>query len=173
MTPIRIQGIPTDRFEAYRSGAPDAQGRPAEVQRAEGLANPCRHCLGLIEEGSDKLVLAYRPFESLQPYSECGPIFLHADACERYDELRVPPMFRFYDLTMVRGYGRDDRILYETGAIVEGTRLDEACRDLLSRPEVDYVHVRSKWGCFQCRVDRATDAGASSSGRSRRKHEAQ
>jgi hypothetical protein len=33
--------------------------------------------------------------------------------------------------------------------------LADVCREILSDTTVAYVHVRSKYNCFQCRVDRA------------------
>jgi hypothetical protein len=152
---LRICGIPTDEVERLRRGGGDAHGRAALLRKAEGPANPCRHCLSLIAEGDDKLVLAYRPFARLHPYSETGPIFLHARACERYVAAALPAWFRFMDPALIRGYGSDDWIRYETGAVVPGSGLDSACRRILSDETVAYVHIRSKFNCFQCRVDRA------------------
>lgn len=154
MTKIRIQGLPTDEVVRLRAGAPDANGQPALRRVAEGVANPCRHCLGLIAEGDAKLVLAYRPFDRPQPYAEIGPIFLHGDACERYDGDSVPAWFDFLDPAIVRGYDADDWIRYDTGDVVRGPDLTAACHEILSDPTVAYVHVRSKFNCFQCRVDR-------------------
>lgn len=155
MTKLRIQGLPTDEVIRLRAGAPDANGQPALRRVAEGVANPCRHCLGLIAEGDAKLVLAYRPFDRPQPYAETGPIFLHGDACERYDGDAMPTWFAFLDPAIVRGYDADDWIRYDTGDVVRGPDLTAACRHILSDPTVAYVHVRSKFSCFQCRVDRS------------------
>jgi hypothetical protein len=152
---LRIQGIPTDEVDRIRRGGPDANGQPALVRTAEGLANPCRHCLGLIAEGDDKLVLAYRPFDRPQPYAEIGPIFLHRAACERYDGDAVPAWFDFMDPAIVRGYDGDDWIRYDTGDVVRGAEIAAACRTILADETVAYVHVRSKYNCFQCRIDRA------------------
>jgi hypothetical protein len=151
---LRVRGIPTEHVEHIRRGGPDANGQPALERAAEGLANPCRHCIGLIAEGDAKLVLAYRPFDRPQPYAETGPIFLHKDACERYDADTLPAWFHFLDPAIVRGYGEDDWIRYETGDVVRGTELTTACREILRDPAIAYVHVRSKFNCFQCRVDR-------------------
>jgi hypothetical protein len=151
---LHIEGIPSDHVERIRGGGPDANGQPALVRTAEGLANPCRHCLGLIAEGDTKLVLAYRPFDTPQPYAEIGPIFLHGDPCTRYDGDSVPAWFAFLDPAIVRGYGTDDWIRYETGNVVAGTELEASCRAILRDPTIAYVHVRSKYNCFQCRVDR-------------------
>ena len=152
---LSVRGIATDEVEKIRSGKPDANGQPALLRVAEGLANPCRHCLGLIAEGDKKLVLAYRPFEVLQPYAETGPIFLHADSCPRYDSDSLPQWFDFLDPAVIRGYDADHWIRYDTGDVVRGPEIAAACRTILADPTVAYVHVRSKFNCFQCRVDRA------------------
>ena len=151
---IRVRGIPTDEVDRIRHGGPDANGQPALVRVAEGVANPCRHCLGLIAEGAPKLVLAYRPFEAPQPYAEIGPIFLHRDACARYDGAAVPGWFDYLDPAIVRGYGEDHWIRYDTGHVVRGPELAATCEAILRDPTIAYVHVRSKYNCFQCRVDR-------------------
>jgi hypothetical protein len=109
----------------------------------------------LIAEGEEKLVLSYRPFEHPQPYAETGPIFLHADDCPHYEANRLPAWFTYLTPAIVRGYGYDDWIRYETGEVVAGGDLTAACHRILSSPDVAYVHIRSKFNCFQCRVDRA------------------
>jgi len=154
MTTLRIRGIATDEVGRLRDGGPDANGQAALVRVAEGVANPCRHCLGLIAEGDDKLVLSYRPFDRPQPYAETGPIFLHRTACPRYDDAAVPAWFDFMDPAIVRGYDGEDWIRYDTGDVVRGPEIAAACRTILADPTVAYVHVRSKFNCFQCRVDR-------------------
>ena len=151
---LAVRGIPTRQADALRRGGPDANGQSALVRRAEGQGNPCRHCLQLIADGEDKLVLSYRPFAALQPYAETGPVFLHARDCERYDAEALPAWFAFIAPALVRGYDGDDWIVYETGAVVDGRELEAACRRILAREDVAYVHVRSKFNCFQCRVDR-------------------
>jgi len=151
---LSIRGIPSDEVDRLRGGAPDANGQPALVRVAEGVANPCRHCLGLIAEGDEKLVLAYRPFAAPQPYAETGPIFLHRAACARYESDALPTWFDFLDPAIVRGYGADDWIRYETGDVVRGPELTARCRAILDDASIGYVHVRSKYNCFQCRVDR-------------------
>jgi hypothetical protein len=152
---LAVRGIPSDEVDRIRRGGVDANGQPALTRVAEGVANPCRHCLGLIAEGEEKLVLAYRPFDALQPYAETGPIFLHERPCERYESEMLPPWFDFMDPAIIRGYGSDDWIRYDTGQVVRGTQLTSACRGILGDDTIAYVHIRSKYNCFQCRVDRA------------------
>ncbi len=151
---LHVQGIPTPDYERLRTGGIDAYGQSPLVRISEGPANPCRHCLGLINEGEPKLVLAYRPFAAPQPYAETGPIFLHQNTCARYDSDALPGWFAFLDPAAIRGYGADDWIRYDTGQIVRGSELAGACASILSDASIAYVHVRSKYGCFQCRVDR-------------------
>ena len=150
-----VRGIDTDWVEAIRLGGRDVNGQPAVKTVAQGAANPCRHCLGLIAEGDEKLVLAHRPFGRLQPYAEVGPVFLHASACRRYEGDRLPDWFAHLQPALVRGYGHDDWIRYETGQVVAGAELPGVCERIFENPDVAYVHIRSKFNCFQCRVDRA------------------
>ncbi len=152
---LRISGIPSETVRDLRLGGLDANSQPPVVRMAEGGANPCRHCLGLIAPGDEKLVLAYRPFPAPQPYAETGPIFLHAKECRRYEGESLPPWFAYLQPAIVRGYDNQDWIVYETGKVVPGAELDKECRLILERPDVVYVHIRSKFNCFQCRVDRA------------------
>ena len=151
---LRIGGIATEECERIRRGGLDANAQPALVRVAEGGANPCRHCLGLIREGEGKLVLAHRPFDTLQPYAESGPIFLHAGPCRRYEGNALPRWFDHLDPAIVRGYGEDHWIRYDTGRVVRGPGIADACEAILQDAGVAYVHVRSKFNCFQCRVDR-------------------
>ncbi|MGB4910282.1 MAG: DUF1203 domain-containing protein, partial [Tabrizicola sp.] len=73
---MRYVAIPTSVVRALQAGGVDANGQVPERQRAEGGGNPCRHCLKMIPEGAEMLVLAHRPFPAPQPYAEVGPIFL-------------------------------------------------------------------------------------------------
>lgn len=151
---MRVRGIETEVYERLRTGGADAHGQPALVRAAEGAANPCRHCLGLIASGEPKLIAAYRPFDAPQPYAETGPIFLHQSACARYDGSALPAWFAFLDPAAIRGYDADHWIRYDTGRIVRGGELTTACAAILADDGIAYVHIRSKFGCFQCRVDR-------------------
>lgn len=151
---LAIQGMPTAHAEHLRHGGADANGQAPLRERAEGTGNPCRHCLQQIADGDDKLVLSYRPFTGLQPYAESGPIFLHARDCERYTGDALPAWFAFMAPALVRGYDRRDWIVYATGSVVDGRELEAACRRILANDAVAYVHIRSKFNCFQCRVER-------------------
>jgi len=152
---IVVRGLESPLVQALRAGGLDANGQPPQAMAASGTGNPCRHCLGQIAEGQTKLVLAHRPFPRLQPYAETGPIFLHAADCARYEAAALPAWMTQLQPALVRGYGTDDVIRYDTARVVPGQALEDACREILASPDVAYVHIRSKFNCFQCRVERA------------------
>ncbi|WCK03051.1 DUF1203 domain-containing protein [Agrobacterium tumefaciens] len=155
MTDLVFTAMPAKEAEAFRAGTPDAYGLMPEKAVSPG-GMPCRHCLSQIDEGEAMLILAYRPFPSLQPYAETGPVFLHAEACARYPQTAaVPPILNSPDY-IVRGYGADDRIVYGTGAVTATGEIVSRARQLLARADVAYVHVRSaRNNCYQCRIDTA------------------
>lgn len=156
MNELRFVALASDEVRRLRAGGLDANGQPPERRISDGSHIPCRHCLTEVAAGEPYLVLAYRPFASLQPYAECGPIFLHAGDCARYaDEAAPPRMFGDWLHLLIRGYGADDRIVYGTGGRVDAGELAEAATELLTREDVAYVHVRSaQYNCYQCRIER-------------------
>jgi hypothetical protein len=152
---MRFTPIPTHIVRAYQAGGPDANGQVPERRLSDGDGNPCRHCLRMIPAGAEMLVLAHRPFPTLQPYAELGPIFLCADACAAGGGIEMPQMLDSADY-ILRGYGADDRIVYGTGAVVPRARIVTEAEARLVDPRVAYVHVRSaRNNCFQVRIDAA------------------
>ena len=150
---MRFSPISTPIARAYQSGGLDANGQVPERQISDGDGNPCRHCLNLIPKGAEMLVLAHRPFPAPQPYAEVGPIFLCADACEAGGGEDMPQILES-PTYILRGYGRDDRIVYGTGAVVATETLPEEAARRLADPRIAYVHVRSaRNNCFQVRID--------------------
>jgi hypothetical protein len=153
---MTVKFIPMTEADAahLRTGGLDAYGHKPERQVSDGSGVPCRRCLGLIEKDRAYLVLAWRPFVSLQPYAETGPVFIHADHCEPAEVPATPAMLDSPDY-IVRGYGTDERIVYGTGGIIATTDIPARAATLLSDPKVAFVHVRSaRNNCFQCRIER-------------------
>ena len=153
---ITVTALPTDIVRALQSEAPDAHGLPPERHKSTGAGNPCRHCLRFIPEGEDMLILAYRPFAGLHPYAETGPIFLCSAPCERHAGSEMPEVLRDSPDYLLKGYDRQDRIVYGTGRVVAAGDLAAYAQTVLERSDVDYVHVRSaRNNCYQARIDRA------------------
>lgn len=153
---IRFVPIPTQIANRYRQGQPDAFGLSPEYQAASsGARTPCRHCLQHVPAGKPYLILAHRPFKGLNPYTETGPIFLCADDCaaagsEFPDKILTAPHY------IVSGYSPDERIVYGSGQVVNTFDIPLICGDLLSNPDIAFVHVRSASNnCFLARVERA------------------
>ncbi|QBF29843.1 DUF1203 domain-containing protein [Thalassococcus sp. S3] len=151
----RFEAMPTNEVEAFRNGAPDANGQPARRGVSPGPGTPCRHCLENIPEGEEMLILAYRPFADLHPYAETGPIFLCAKACARYEETDLPPILKTSPDYLIKGYNDQDSIVYGTGAVVETKAMQDRVAQIFEDPAVKYIHVRSaRNNCYQARVDR-------------------
>lgn len=155
MTDIRFSAMPTIDARNLWNGGTDAYGLLPETMVSDGPGHPCRHCLKNIDAGEALLVFAYRPFPELQPYAETGPVFLHKEPCERYAAEEVlPPVLTSPDF-IVRGYNAENRIVYGTGAVTLTAVIRSYATQLLERPEIAYVHVRSaRNNCYQCRIDR-------------------
>ncbi len=151
---MRYMAIPTDVVRAYQAGGLDANGQVPERKVSVGGGNPCRHCLGMIPEGAEMLVLAHRPFPEPQPYAELGPIFLCAAECEAGGGEGLPVMLASPDY-IVRGYGADDRIVYGSGGVVATAAIAARAEELLADPKIAYLHVRSsRNNCYQVRIER-------------------
>lgn len=157
MTDMLFNAMPTEDAEALWSGGVDAYGLAPETMTSTGPGYPCRHCLANIDAGEDLLVFAYRPFPDVQPYAETGPIFLHAKRCERYRAEEIQPVvLRTSNDYILRGYGRNDRIVYGTGAVTLRDDIPAYAANLFARDDIAYIHVRSaRNNCYQCRIDRA------------------
>ncbi len=152
---IRFHPIPTETARAYRAGGLDANGQAPERHISDGKGNPCRHCLTLIPEGRGMLVLAHRPFGTLQPYAELGPIFLCAEPCMAGGGAEMPEILRSASY-IVRGYSAEERIVYGTGGVVPLADIPLVAAEKLSDPRVAFVHVRSASNnCYQLAITRA------------------
>ena len=151
---MKYAAIPSDTARRYQAGGVDSNGQVPEPAVSDGGDNPCRHCLRMIPEGAETLVLAHRPFPSPQPYAELGPIFLCAEPCNVGGGERQPEMLASPDY-IIRGYGVDDRIVYGSGGVVATGSIPARAEALFTDPRVAYLQVRSARNiCFQCRIDR-------------------
>jgi len=156
MTELNFVALATETVRALQAGNPDANGQIPERQISDGGGVPCRHCLNDVAAGEPYLVLAHRPFPQAQPYAETGPIFIHADPCERHGAgAGVPASYLSRTQMLIRGYGDDDRIVDGTGQVVASAEIAGTARDLLEGPGVAYLHLRSASNsCYQCRIER-------------------
>ena len=154
---VKFIAMDSETARHLQNGGKDAYGNVPVRRVSEGGAIPCRHCLKPVAPGEAYLTLAYSPFGERQPYAETGPIFLHAESCERAADTGEPaPMFHFGGEYILRGYDGNDWINYEVADVVPAEALAECAEAMLARDDVAYLHMRSsRFNCYQCRIERA------------------
>jgi len=114
----------------------------------------------MVRRGEPYLVLAYRPFRTLQAYAEVGPIFLCARECAPGSVVDVLPELLASATYIVRGYDLEERIVYGTGQVTPTGEIIAYSDRLLERPEIAFVHVRSASNnCYHVRAERPAGAG--------------
>lgn len=151
---MKFSGLTTQDTAALRQGAGDAFGNAAEPAISNGGGVPCRHCLRLIPEGAPYLIFAHKPFETTQPYSEIGPIFVCAQDCAAPDGT-LPQVLETSQTYLLKAYSKDERIIYGTGAIVTAGDVTLFSQRLLDRPDVAFVDARSASNnCWIARITR-------------------
>ena len=152
---LRFKPLPTDQVRAVQRGEPDVYGNLPERHISAGSGVPCRHCLRQVAKGDTYLVLAWRPFETLQAYAEAGPLFLHAEECAPAADRLDPTGFLQSADYIVRGYDANEQIVYGTGAVTPTDKIAERAEELLGDNRIEFVHVRSAQNnCFQFRIER-------------------
>ena len=82
----KVVAIETAVADTARLNAKDALGFPTFTRPAgEGL--PCRHCLQWIETGAPATFFTLDPFAGTETLPLPGPVYVHADGCERYSSV--------------------------------------------------------------------------------------
>jgi hypothetical protein len=153
MAGYQIVGLPTQvAVEARATGRSPGYGHPIHRELATGTG-PCRSCLGLFEVGAEeRLLLTYRPATGDRTPGAPGPIFIHAEECERYEGTTVPAALTRLPL-LVEGRTHDGRIL--RSEVIRGEDADRVIGECLDIHGVDLVVLRhGEAGCFIARVDR-------------------
>lgn len=151
---LTYRALPTETARAYQRGCVDAYGNKPQHFVSDGDGNPCRHCLRMIAAGEDALLLAYRPFTTVQAFAETGPIFLHARECAAGGGAEPPEILASPDY-IVRGYSADERIVYGTGGVIATASIAARAQELFDQAEIAFVDIRSaRNNCYQCRIVR-------------------
>ena len=148
MRHYRISGIPESLARTVRTTLRSPQyGHPAHVETATGYG-PCRQCLKTFREGEEERILfTYQPFVA-PPLPAPGPVFIHRESCQRYDELGLPEGLGSIPL-VAESYGAAGELL-ERGPV--GPPIEEVLQQQVADPRVDYIHLRNaEAGCFIAR----------------------
>jgi hypothetical protein len=149
---FRIIPLATEVAEAARrtaaTGAPDH----AVITADSPTAFPCRHCLHWAKPGERVILFPYASIPPGHPYSESGPIFVHAERCERYAALREYPA-DFRKGRVFRAYSANHDMIDAEAA--NGAEPEAVIEKLLKNPETAFVHARSVTrGCYTFGIER-------------------
>ena len=153
MPVLRFVGIPEPIANEARLTLKSPQyGHPAHRELARGYG-PCRLCLRTFVAGEeDRLLFTYQPFQEPGSLPSPGPVFIHAEPCDRYDALELPPDFRSFPL-VVEGYASGGRLLAQERVRTESP--EAVLARVLEAHGVAYGHLRNgEAGCFVARVER-------------------
>jgi hypothetical protein len=150
---LRIVPLPTDIAEKARHAAESGAADHAVLDVDSPTGYPCRHCLRWAKPGERVVLFPYASIPAGHPYSETGPIFVHAEPCERYEpsdeypaDFRNGRAFRAYD----GNYNMID------AKVANGDEPEAIIQKLLQNPKTEFVDVRSvSRGCFTFRILRA------------------
>jgi len=155
--------IETETAERFRAAGCDDSGNVLRrvVATADG-GFPCRHCLRCARAGELVLLGSYDLPRPRGIYWTPSPIFLHADACARFESTGVvAPTVRSYSLVSIRAYDGHDQCLYDLGQVCPGEEVDAPLQRALEDQRTAFVNIHTaRPGCWLTRVERVGRCGA-------------
>ena len=150
---FRILPLPTEIAEAARHAVKAGASDHAIASADSPGSSPCRHCLRWAQPGERVILFPYAAIPSGHPYSETGPIFVHADECQRYSATNEYPT-DFRNGRVFRAYDASYNII--NAQLVNDSEPEAVIESLFQNPDTAFVDVRSvTHGCFTFRVQRA------------------
>jgi hypothetical protein len=149
---FRIVPLATEVAETARRAAANAAPDHAVITVDSPRGYPCRHCLRWTHPGEQVILFPFTSIPPGRPYSESGPIFVHAEPCERYSATgEFPADFR--NGRVMRAYNSKNDMI--DAAVVNGSEPEAVVEKLLQNPETAFVHARSLTrGCFTFQIER-------------------
>ena len=150
---FRIIPLPTEIADAARVAVNEGRADHALITVDSPGSSPCRHCLRWAQPGERVILFPYTAIPTGQPYSETGPIFVHANECQRYSATNEYPA-DFRNGRVFRAYDSKYNII--DAQVVEGSEPEPVIESLFQNPNTAFVDARSVTrGCFTFRVQRA------------------
>ena len=150
---FRIVPLPTEIADAARRAANTCAVDHALITVDSPESSPCRHCLRWAQPGERVILFPYAAIPSGHPYSETGPIFVHADGCQRYSAINEYPA-EFRNGRVFRAYDSNYNII--DAQVVNGSEPEVVIKSLFQNPDTVFVDARSVTrGCFTFRIERA------------------
>jgi len=150
---FRIVPLPTEIAEAARRAIKTGAADHALITAESPGSSPCRHCLRWAQPGERVILFPYAAIPSGLPYSETGPIFVHAEKCERYGGTNEYPA-EFRNGRVFRAYDSNYNLI--DAQVMNGSEPETVIERLFQNADAAFVDVRSvTHGCFTFRVQRA------------------
>jgi hypothetical protein len=149
---FRIVPLRTEIAEAARVAAAAGAADHRVVTADSPRGYPCRHCLQWAQPGERMILFPFDAIPPGRPYSESGPIFVHAEACERYRATEEFPA-AFREGRVLRAYNSQHDII--AAEVANGAGPEAVIERFLQKPETAFVHVRSaSHGCYTMEIER-------------------
>jgi hypothetical protein len=149
---FRIVPLRTKTAEAARAATAAGALDHAVVTADSPQGSPCRHCLRWAQPGERMILFPFAAIPPGRPYSESGPIFVHADSCERYSSTEEFPA-TFRSGRVLRAYNSEHDII--AAEVANGAGPEAVIERFLQKPETAFVHVRSvSHGCYTMEIER-------------------
>ena len=149
---FRVVPLSTEIAEAARRAATAGASDHVFVTADSPRGYPCRHCLRWAKPGERMILFPYAAIPPGRPYSESGPIFVHAEPCERYAATREFPA-EFRTGRVLRAYNSQHDII--AAEVANGEGPEDVIERFLQEPETAFVHVRSaSHGCYTMEIER-------------------
>ena len=150
---FRIVPLADEIAEAARYAAKSGASDHAVVTADSPNGYPCRHCLRWAQPGEHMVLFPFASIAPGRPYSESGPIFIHAEPCDRYAATdKYPAAFR--GSRVLRAYDEAQNMI--DAKVLNGEEPEEVVEELLQNPQTSFLQVRSvSRGCYTFRIARA------------------
>jgi hypothetical protein len=148
----RVVPLLTEIADAARRAAQDGAPDHAMVTADSPEGYPCRLCLRWAQPGERLILFPFASIAPGRPYSESGPIFVHAERCERYRLTNEFPA-EFRRGRAIRAYDSEQNMI--AGEVVNGNEPEAVIEKLLQNQETAFLQVRSaSRGCYTMGIER-------------------
>src|SRR5690349_23625576 len=133
---LNVVALPTAIAEQARQRARKGAADHRIVTVDSPSTAPCRHCLRWAQPGERVILFPYAAIPSGHPYSETGPIFVHANDCQRYSATNEYPG-DFRNGRAFRAYDSNYNII--DAQVVDGSEPEVVIESLLRNPDTAFV----------------------------------
>jgi hypothetical protein len=153
MSQYRIAGLSTQLTDEVRGTRKSpGYGHPVVAEVATGTG-PCRSCFSLFKIGEEeRLLFTYQPASGEQTLGAPGPVFVHSEACARYEDTVLPEGLLALPL-LIEGRRNDGTVLRSEQS--SGQAAPGVVDTYLTDEQIDFVFLRhGEAGCHIARIDR-------------------